>query len=62
MIGEFGFAKTFVAKILLSIMALREEQPERARALLAELTTDYPENPLLKKELDKVTQELTTAE
>lgn len=50
------------AKILLSIMSLREDEPERARELLSELTRDFPENPLLRYELDKVTQELAGAE
>ncbi len=46
------------AKILLSIICLREGQPERARRLLAELSARYPENPLLRKELAKVTEKL----
>lgn len=46
------------AKILLSIMALREKKPELARELLAELSREYPENPLLRNELDKVTRRL----
>jgi hypothetical protein len=46
------------AKILLSIICLREKQPERARTLLTELSTRYPENRLLRKELAKVTQKL----
>ena len=50
------------AKILMSIMALREKQPERAQALLAELTRDYPGNQLLRSELERVTESMTTAE
>ena len=50
------------AKILLSIICLREGQPERARALLAELSARYPENPLLRKELAKVTEKLRKGE
>lgn len=50
------------AKILLSIISLREGQPERARALLAELSARYPENPLLRKELAKVTEKLRSGE
>ena len=42
------------AKILLSIIHLREKQPKRAETLLAELARDYPENPLIRKELVKV--------
>lgn len=50
------------AKILLSIICLREKQPEKARALLAELSARYPENPLLRKELAKVTRKLAQGE
>lgn len=50
------------AKVLLSIMALREDQPERARTLLAELTREFPENPLLRKEFHKVNRDLVSAE
>ena len=50
------------ARILLSIMALREDQPERARSLLAELSRDFPENRLLRRELDKVSRDLIAAE
>lgn len=50
------------AKILLSIISLREAQPERSLELLSELTGDYPENPLIRKELAKVSQKLRTGE
>ncbi len=46
------------AKILLSIICLREDQPEKARDLLMDLSKHYPENPLLRKELARVTEEL----
>jgi len=42
------------AKILLSIIYLREHQPARSEILLSELSRDFPDNPLLKKELGKV--------
>jgi hypothetical protein len=50
------------AKILLSIISLREEKPERAKQLLAELSDRYPQNPLLKKELARVTEKLAKGE
>ena len=50
------------AKILLSIIHLREKRPERSRELLAELTRDYPENPLMRKELAKVTEKIENGE
>ena len=32
----------------------REKKPRNAEQLLAELTLEYPQNPLLRRELDKV--------
>lgn len=46
------------AKILLAICYLREKQPRETQKLLATLTTEFPENPLLRKELAKVSSEL----
>jgi hypothetical protein len=42
------------ARILLSIIHVREKRPQQAMALLAELTRQFPENPLLRKELAKL--------
>jgi hypothetical protein len=42
------------AKILLSIYYLREKKPEQSRTYLVELSRDFPENPLFRKELQKV--------
>ncbi len=42
------------ARILLGIIYLREKRPSDARQLLVGLTREYPENPLLRKELAKV--------
>lgn len=39
------------ARILLSVIAIREKQPEKARLLLAQLASDFPENPLFRREL-----------
>lgn len=50
------------AKILLSIICLREDQPERARDLLADLSNRYPKNHLLRKELARVNEKLANGE
>jgi len=42
------------AKILLSVIYLRENQPKMAQPLLAELERQYPENPLLRTEVARV--------
>jgi hypothetical protein len=39
------------AKILLAIANLREKRPRESEKLLIELSHDFPENPLFKKEL-----------
>lgn len=39
------------AKVLLALIARRENQPELARKLLQELSTEFPENPLFRREL-----------
>ena len=46
------------AKILLAVANLREKRPRAAEALLSELTRDYPENPLFKRELSQLTVKL----
>jgi hypothetical protein len=43
------------AKILLAVAALREKKPQEARDLLVDLARDYPDNPLFRRELAKVT-------
>lgn len=42
------------AQLLLALTSLREKRPQRAQALLAGLVTEFPENPLFKRELDKL--------
>jgi hypothetical protein len=42
------------AKILLAIIYLREEQPARSEQWLTQLVSEFPENPLLRKELTRV--------
>jgi hypothetical protein len=46
------------ARILLAVIALREKHPEEAERLLAGLAKDYPDNPLIRKELARVTRQL----
>jgi hypothetical protein len=51
--SEGHFLKPF-AKILLGIVALREKRPRDAQKLLQELARNYPQNPLFRRELDKL--------
>jgi hypothetical protein len=57
---EGHFFRPF-AKILLGIIALREKRPRDAQRLLAELSHDFPANPLFRKELAKVNAKLRLA-
>jgi hypothetical protein len=57
---EGHYFKPF-AKILLGIAALCEKRPKEARDLLSDLARDYPENPLFRKELAKVTATIGAA-
>jgi len=47
------------AKILLALVSEREKQNGRARALLAQLNQEFPENPLFEREL-KIADERST--
>lgn len=49
--AEHGHYLQPFAKILLALAFEREHQPDRARALLAELANDFPANPLFAREL-----------
>lgn len=57
---EGRYFKPF-AKILISIISLREKRPLEAQKLLAELSRDYPGNPLFRKELVKLSNRLGMA-
>ena len=57
---EGHYFKPF-AKILLGIADLREKKPQEARDLLVDLAHDYPDNPLFRKELAKVTATIGAA-
>jgi hypothetical protein len=55
--SEGHYLKPF-AKILLGIVALREKRPRDAQKLLQELARNYPQNPLFRKELDKLNERI----
>jgi hypothetical protein len=42
------------ARMLLSVIAIREKRPADAEALLAGLAAEYPQNPLIRQELARV--------
>jgi hypothetical protein len=50
---EGRYFKAF-ARILLAICALREKRPKDAQKLMADLSREYPANPLFRKELAKL--------
>ena len=49
------------ARILLAIAAVREKRSEAAQKIMADLTRDYPANPLFRKELGKLNSRLGVA-
>jgi hypothetical protein len=49
------------SKILLATIALREKRPREAQRFLQELTQEYPQNPLFRKELDKLNVKIGVA-
>jgi len=49
------------AKILLAIANLREKRPRESERLLIELSHDFPENPLFKKELAVLSVKIRSA-
>lgn len=53
-VAERGHYLRPFAKILLGIVYMREKKPQRTEQLLAELMQEYPQNPLLRRELTKV--------
>ncbi len=50
------------AKILLAIANLREKRPRESEKLLMELSREFPENPLFKKELAQLSAKLRSGE
>jgi hypothetical protein len=61
LVAEKGRYLRPFAKILLSIAYLREKKRGKSRQLLAELTREFPSNPLLARELTKLDQQLGPA-
>jgi hypothetical protein len=49
------------AKILLSVIYLRENQQQQALTLLQEMERDYPENPLIKNEVRRISNKIAAA-
>lgn len=53
--AEKGHYLAPFAKLLLAVAALRDQDTESARVLLAGLTREYPHNPLYRQELGRMT-------
>jgi hypothetical protein len=47
-----------LAKILLSVIYLREKMPHQALALMQEMERDFPENPLIRNEVTKISAQI----
>jgi hypothetical protein len=41
------------ARLLLAVAALRDKEPAQASSLLSELSSDYPKNPLYRREINQ---------
>jgi hypothetical protein len=54
LVAQNGHYLKTLAKILMATGYVREKKPAEAQKLLAELTHDYPENPLLRQEYQKI--------
>ncbi len=50
------------AKILLAVANLREKKPTESQKIMAELASEYPENPLFKKELAQLSAKLQSGQ
>jgi hypothetical protein len=57
---EGHYFKPF-SKILLATIALREKRPRDAQQFLRELSHDFPQNPLFRRELDKLNAKIGIA-
>lgn len=58
LVVQYGRYYQPFARILLSVIYLREKKPQEAETLLAELVRDFPENPLLRMELKKASEQV----
>ena len=54
LVAEKGRFLAPFARLLLAVAALRDKDNNRARDLLAELSRDYPQNPLYRDELTRI--------
>ena len=54
LVAEKGHYLKGLAKILMATGYVREKKPVEAQKLLADLTRDYPANPLLRREYQKI--------
>ena len=52
--AEKGHYLAPFARLLLAVAALRERQTDRARDILAQLSKEYPHNPLYRDELARL--------
>lgn len=50
------------AKIMLALGYLREKMPSKTRQMLGELTREFPENPLFKREYEKMSAKIASGE
>jgi hypothetical protein len=50
------------AKILLSVIYLRDKKPGQALALLKEFERDFPENPLIRKEIIRISEKVNLSQ
>lgn len=48
-----------LAKILLSVIHLREKRPHHALALMKEMERDFPDNPLIRSEVKRISQRIS---
>jgi hypothetical protein len=55
-VADQGRMNRVDAMVLLAALYVREKRPADAVPLLTELTQAFPQNPLLKVELDKATE------
>jgi predicted Zn-dependent protease len=55
-VAESGHYLKPFAQILLAIYYLREKKPAESQKILAELSRQYPENPLYRRELQRISQ------
>jgi hypothetical protein len=62
LVAERGAYLGPFARILMSIMSLREDKPGQALELLQGLNHEYPENPLIRHELAKLSAKMAAGE